>query len=50
MGLLYLSIVKVFVFDLGFLQQPYRIISFFALGVILLMVSLLYTRFEGRLK
>jgi uncharacterized membrane protein len=50
MGLLYVSIFKVFVFDLGFLGQPYRIVSFFALGVILLVVSLLYTRFEGRLK
>jgi len=50
MGLLYVSIVKVFVFDLGFLGQGYRIVSFFALGVILLVVSLLYTRFEERLK
>ncbi|MBI3962213.1 MAG: DUF2339 domain-containing protein, partial [Deinococcus sp.] len=48
-GLLYLSIVKVFVFDLSGLEQPYRIVSFFALGVTLLLVSLLYTRFEGRL-
>ncbi|HUT74485.1 MAG TPA: DUF2339 domain-containing protein [Armatimonadota bacterium] len=49
MGLLYLSIFKVFLFDLRFLEQPYRIVSFFGLGVILLVVSLLYTRFEGRL-
>ena len=50
MGLLYLSIVKVFVFDLGFLDPAYRIISFIGLGVILLLVSLLYTRFEERLR
>jgi len=50
MGLLYLSIIKVFLFDLRFLEQPYRIVSFFGLGVILLVVSLLYTRFEERLK
>ena len=50
MGLLYFSIFKVFIFDLRFLEQPYRIVSFLGLGVILLLVSLLYTRFEGRLK
>jgi hypothetical protein len=41
MALLYLSISKVFLYDLSGLEQPYRIISFFTLGVILL-----YTRFE----
>jgi uncharacterized membrane protein len=50
MGLLYLSILKVFLFDLSSLEQAYRIVSFFGLGVILLLVSLLYTRFEERLK
>jgi hypothetical protein len=46
MGLLYLAIGKAFLFDLRHLETPYRIISFFTLGVILLLVSLLYTRFE----
>ena len=50
LALLFLSIIKVFLFDLSFLQQPYRIFSFFGLGLILLVVSLLYTRFEERLK
>jgi uncharacterized membrane protein len=50
MGLLCVAITKVFLFDLGFLDTPYRIVSFFVLGVILLTVALLYTRFEGRLK
>ncbi len=50
MGLLYLAIGKVFIFDLSFLEPPYRIVSFFGLGVVLLVVSLLYTRFEERLK
>ncbi len=49
-ALLYLSILKVFLFDLSWLEQPYRIVSFFTLGVILLLVSLLYTRFEERLR
>jgi uncharacterized membrane protein len=50
MGLLYLSILKVFLWDLSGLEQPYRIVSFMTLGVILLAVSLLYARFEERLK
>jgi uncharacterized membrane protein len=50
MGLLLLSIVKAFLFDLSSLQQPYRIVSFLVLGIILLGVSLLYTRFEERLR
>ena len=50
LGLLYLSIGKVFLFDLGFLQQLYRIVSLFGLGVILLLVSLIYLRFEERLR
>ena len=47
MGLLYLAIFKVFIFDLGSLATPFRIISFLGLGIILLVVSLLYTRFES---
>jgi uncharacterized membrane protein len=50
MGLLYFSIVKVFLYDLAGLEALYRIFSFFTLGVILLVVSLLYTRFESRLR
>jgi len=50
MGLLYVSVFKVFLFDLNFLETPYRIISFLGLGVILLLVSLLYHRFEERLR
>lgn len=47
-GLLYLAVAKVFLFDLSWLEQPYRIVSFLVLGIILLLVSLLYTRLEGR--
>jgi uncharacterized membrane protein len=50
MGLLYLSIAKVFLLDLSFLATPYRIVSFLGLGVILLLVSLMYTRFEEWLR
>ncbi len=50
MGLLYFSVLKVFVFDLSGLEGIYRIASFFTLGVILLLVSLLYTRFEAQMR
>lgn len=49
-GLLYLAIFKVFLFDLSFLSGPYRIVSFLGLGVMLLLVGWLYARFEGRLR
>lgn len=49
MGLLYLSILKVFLYDLGNLETPYRIASFFVLGIVFLLVSYLYTRFEERI-
>jgi Predicted membrane protein (DUF2339) len=39
-------ILKVFLFDLSFLQTPYRIASFIGLGCILLGLSLLYQKFK----
>ena len=44
LGLLTLTIVKVFLFDLSSLDQIYRVLSFIALGVTLLLVSYLYQR------
>ncbi len=41
------TILKVFIFDLSFLETLYRIISFIALGLILLMVSYLYQRYKS---
>jgi uncharacterized membrane protein len=41
-----LTIVKIFIFDLSFLDQLYRIFSFIGLGVILLLVSYLYQRYK----
>lgn len=40
------TIVKVFVFDLSFLENPYRILSFLVLGAILVAVSFLYQRYR----
>lgn len=41
-----ISILKVFVYDLSFLDTVYRIISFISLGVILLTVSYLYQKYK----
>jgi uncharacterized membrane protein len=42
--LLAITIVKVFVYDTSQLETPYRVLSFIALGVILLAVSFAYQR------
>jgi uncharacterized membrane protein len=42
--LLAVTIVKVFVYDTSQLETPYRVLSFIALGVILLAVSFAYQR------
>lgn len=41
------SILKVFLFDLSYLQTLYRIFSFIGLGFILMLLSYLYYRFKG---
>jgi uncharacterized membrane protein len=48
LGLLGLTILKVFLFDLSSLEKLYRIISFIVLGLILLAVSFLYQRYRQR--
>ena len=42
--LLGVVIVKVFLFDLSFLEAFYRIVSFFLLGLALLLISFYYQR------
>ena len=42
-----ITILKIFIFDLSFLETLYRIISFMGLGVILLGVSYLYQKYKG---
>jgi len=39
-----LVVVKVFIYDSSFLERFYRIVSFFILGLVLLIVSFLYQR------
>jgi uncharacterized membrane protein len=40
------AILKIFIYDLSFLETLYRIFSFIGLGLILLVVSYLYQRFK----
>lgn len=47
MALFGLTILKVFLYDLSFLDALYRTISFMALGVILLAVSFAYQRYRS---
>ena len=41
-----ISILKIFIYDLSYLETLYRIISFAALGLILLLVSFLFQRYK----
>lgn len=50
LALLLTCIAKVFVYDLRNLETFYRILSFIGLGVILLAVSWIYTRFQEQLR
>jgi uncharacterized membrane protein len=42
-----IAILKIFIYDLKFLESLYRIFSFIGLGLILLSVSFLYQRFKS---
>jgi hypothetical protein len=48
--LLLVCILKLFLYDLRNLETLYRILSFMALGLILLGVSWIYTRFREQVK
>ncbi|MBU4374273.1 MAG: DUF2339 domain-containing protein, partial [Euryarchaeota archaeon] len=48
-GLLLLTIVKVFIFDLAGLETLYRIMSFMVLGAILMGASFLYSKYKDKL-
>ncbi|MCJ7784906.1 MAG: DUF2339 domain-containing protein, partial [Desulfobacterales bacterium] len=41
-----ITILKIFIYDLSFLQALYRIFSFVGLGVMLLATSYLYQRYK----
>lgn len=46
-GLFGFTILKIFIYDLSFLQTLYRIFSFIGLGLILLGVSFIYQKYKG---
>lgn len=46
LAVLVATILKVFLFDLSYLEGPHRILSFLVLGAILVAVSFLYQRFR----
>jgi hypothetical protein len=50
LGLFLVCVLKLFLYDLRNLETPYRILSFIALGLILLGVSWIYTRFREQLQ
>ncbi|MBZ5585274.1 MAG: DUF2339 domain-containing protein, partial [Acidobacteriia bacterium] len=50
LALLLFCILKLFIYDLGYLETLPRIFSFIALGLILVGVSWIYTRFRNRVQ
>jgi uncharacterized membrane protein len=50
LALMGLTIAKVFLFDLSFLARFYRIVSFFALGLVLLGLSFFYQKMSAAAK
>jgi len=48
--LLCVCVLKVFFYDLSTLSRPYQILSFVALGILLLAASAFYTRFKERFR
>ena len=48
LGLLGLTVLKVFAVDFAAVNTSYRILSFLVLGVVLLLVSLVYQKLLGR--
>jgi uncharacterized membrane protein len=50
MGLLALTIIKVFVYDVFALEQVYRIVAFVGLGILLLASAYLYQRYSRAIK
>ncbi|MHC4960202.1 MAG: DUF2339 domain-containing protein [Planctomycetota bacterium] len=49
LSVLSITIFKVFLVDLSFLNNPYRMLSFLALGAILVAVSFLYQKYKAYL-
>lgn len=50
LGFSFLAIAKLFLLDLSFLAEGYRIISYFAFGIVLIAISFVYQYFDKRLE
>jgi hypothetical protein len=50
LGLSFLAIAKLFLLDLSILTEGYRIISYFAFGIVLVAISFVYQYFSKRLE
>lgn len=50
LGLSFITIIKLFLVDLSFLTEGMRIVSYFAMGIILLAISFVYQYFSKRLE
>jgi len=49
LGLCMLAVAKLFIIDLSFLSQGYRIVSYFVFGLILIAISFVYQYFNKRI-
>ncbi|MHB8109596.1 MAG: DUF2339 domain-containing protein [Syntrophorhabdaceae bacterium] len=49
LALLFVTVFKVFLFDISRISTPYRILSFIVLGLILILISYLYTKAKQKL-
>jgi uncharacterized membrane protein len=50
LGLSFLAMAKLFLLDLAILTEGYRIISYFAFGIVLIAISFVYQYFSKRLE
>lgn len=49
LGLTFMAIAKLFILDLSFLTEGYRVISYFAFGIALIAISFVYQYFNKRI-
>lgn len=50
LGILAVAVGRVFIFDVWKLQTLYRILSFFALGIVLLVLGFIYSKYQEKIR
>ena len=50
LGVLACALGRVVVFDVWKLETPYRILSFMALGIVLLVLGFIYNKYQEKIK